>query len=284
MEHSPGDNTDEINRMTAVLEGRVALVTGGASGIGRACVARFVADGAMVVVGDLSESGLAALADEFGSAVATLRCDVTSEADIEALCALAVMQFGGLDIAVANAGRGTFGMITEHAVEDFRSIIDLCVTGVFLTIKHAGRVLRDNGSIITISSLNGVQPSGGMSAYCAAKAGVIMLTKVAAMELGSRGIRVNAVGPGLIETPATETFFALPGIVAEFVENTTLGRHGSPAEVAAMVAWLAGDESRFVTGSYQLIDGGASTRRYPDIPAAISRGRASTAGSSPAPR
>lgn len=274
----------KLYEMSAVLEDRVALVTGGASGIGRACVARFVADGARVVVGDLNEPGLASLDNEFGDAVATLRCDVTSEADMEALCALGVKRFGGLDIAVANAGRGTFGMITEHSADDFRSILDLCITGVFLTIKHAGRVLRDNGSIVTISSLNGVQPSAGMSAYCTAKAGVIMLTKVAAMELGPRGIRVNAVGPGLIETPATGTFFALPGVVAEFTENTTLGRHGSPEEVAAMVAWLAGDESRFVTGSYQLIDGGASTRRYPDIPGALSRMQASAAGSTLPPR
>lgn len=267
--------------MNNPLAGKVALVTGGASGIGRACVARFVADGALVVVGDLSEPGLTTLEAEFGDSVATLRCDVTSEADIEALCALSTERFGGLDIAVANAGRGAFGLITEHPVEEFRSILDLCVTGVFLTIKHAGRMLRDDGSIVTISSLNGVQPSAGMSAYCAAKAGVIMLTKVAAMELGARGIRVNAVGPGLIETPATDTFFAMPGIVEEFVENTTLGRHGTPAEVAALVAWLASDESRFVTGSYHLIDGGASNRRYPDIPAAISRMQP---GSSAAPR
>ncbi len=270
--------------MNDPLAGKVALVTGGASGIGRACVARFVADGARVVVGDLSESGLATLQEEFGASVATLRCDVTNEADLEALCALSTERFGGLDIALANAGRGTFAMITEHSVEEFRSILDLCVTGVFLTIKHAGRMLRDNGSIVTISSLNGVQPSAGMSAYCTAKAGVIMLTKVASMELGSRGIRVNAVGPGLIETPATGTFFAMPGVVEEFVENTTLGRHGTPAEVAALVAWLASDESRFVTGSYQLIDGGASNRRYPDIPAAISRMQVGSAAAASAPR
>ncbi len=257
--------------MSLALANKVALVTGGASGIGRACVARFVADGARVVVGDLSETGLQSLEDEFGDAVATTRCDVTSEADVEALCALSIERFGGLDIALANAGRGTFGMITDHPTDEFRAILDLCVTGVFLTMKHAGRVMRDNGSIVAISSLNGVQPSAGMSAYCTAKAGVIMLTKVAAMEFGPRGIRVNAVGPGLIETPATGTFFSMPGVVEEFVANTTLGRHGAPSEVAALVAWLASDESSFITGSYQLIDGGASNRRYPDIPGAIAR-------------
>jgi NAD(P)-dependent dehydrogenase (short-subunit alcohol dehydrogenase family) len=251
--------------------GKVALVTGGASGIGRACVARFVADGYRVIVGDLNDENLARVVDECGDAVSVRRCDVTVEADIEMLCAHAIEVFGRLDVAVANAGRGTFGMIVDHSVEEFRSVVDLCLTGVFLTIKHAGRVMSDGGAIVTISSLNGTQPSSGMSAYCAAKAGVIMLTEVAAMELGGRGIRVNAVGPGLIETPATGTFFALPGVVDEFVENTTLGRHGAPSEVAALVAWLASDESRFVSGSFHRIDGGASTKRYPNIPAAIRR-------------
>ena len=250
---------------------RVALVTGGASGIGRACVTRFVNDGYCVVVGDLHDENLAAVSDEFGDAVSVQRCDVTIEADLEMLSAHAIDHFGRLDVAVANAGRGAFGMIVDHSVDEFRSIVDLCLTGVFLTIKHTGRVMADGGSIVTISSLNGTQPSRGMSAYCAAKAGVIMLTEVAAMELGGRGIRVNAVGPGLIETPATGTFFGLPGVVDEFIENTTLGRHGSPSEVAALVAWLASSESRFVSGSFHRIDGGASTMRYPDIPAAIQR-------------
>ncbi len=259
---------------TAEVPRRIALVTGGASGIGRACVTRFVADGYAVVVGDLHDENLAAVADEFGDAVSVQRCDVTIESDLELLCAHTIDHFGRLDVAVANAGRGTFGLIVDHSADEFRAIVDLCLTGVFLTIKHAGRVMADGGSIVTISSLNGTQPSRGMSAYCAAKAGVIMLTEVAAMELGPRGIRVNAVGPGLIETPATGTFFALPGVVEEFVENTTLGRHGSPNEVAALVAWLASDESRFVSGSFHRVDGGASTMRYPDIPAAIRRASA----------
>lgn len=259
-----------------MMNDRVALVTGGASGIGRACVTRLVAEGAKVVIGDLDQAGLDGLVAEFGDQVAVRRCDVTVEADVASLVALAVERFGGLDVAVANAGRGAYSPITEHDAEVFRSILDLCVTGVFLTIKHCGQVMNDGGSIITISSLNGVQPSAGMSAYCTAKAGVIMLTKVAAMELGARGIRVNAVGPGLIETPATGTFFAVPGVVEEFEENTTLGRHGAPSEVAALVAWLASDESRFVTGAYHLIDGGASNKRYPDLPTAFARFAASS--------
>lgn len=263
VEHSPA--------MTTRFDGRVALVTGGVSGIGRACVQRFLDDGASVVVGDINDVACAALEAEFAGRVAAQRCDVTVEADVESLSTLALTRFGRLDVAVANAGRGGYALIDELAADEFRAIVDVCLSGVFLTMKHAGRVMSDGGAIVAISSLNGVQPSAGMSAYCAAKAGVIMLTQVVAMELGARGIRVNAVGPGLIETPATGTFFALPGIVDEFAQNTTVGRHGSPDEVAGLVAWLASDEARFVSGSFHLIDGGASTKRYPDIPGAIAR-------------
>lgn len=225
-----------------------------------------------MVLGDLNETGIHDLVRELGPEVAAGQvCDVTSEADVESLCALSISRFGRLDAAVANAGRGGFAMIVDHDVAEFRALLDLCVTGVMLTIKHAGRVMSDGGSIITISSLNGVQPGAGMSAYCTAKAGVIMLTKVAAMELGGRGIRVNAIGPGLIETPATGGFFELPGVVEEFVENTTLGRFAQPEEIAALALWLATDESRFVSGAYYLVDGGASTKRYPDLPGAIAR-------------
>ena len=252
------------------LDGKVALVTGAASGIGRAITERFVAGGARVVAGDIDDAGLATLVEQHGDRVVAAHCDVTDEDQVAAL-ADAATALGGLDIAVANAGRGAFAMLVEHPVETFREIVDLCLTGVFLTIKHTGRVMRDGGSLITISSLNGIQPSAGMSAYCAAKAGVAMLTKVAAMELGDRGIRVNAIAPGLVETAATGAFFMVPGVVEEFAENTTLGRFAQPAEIAELAAFLASDRSSFISGTYQLIDGGASTKRYPDLPGAFAR-------------
>ena len=249
---------------------RVALVTGAASGIGLAVTARLLAEGARVIGADLSTSGLDTLAAEYGDRLVTTICDVTDEESIAAAAGLAA-GLGGLDIAVANAGGGTFGMIVEHDADDWRRIIDLCLTGVFLTVKHSGAVMNDGGSIVTIASLNAVQPSAGMSAYCAAKAGVVMFSKVAAMELGGRGIRVNSVGPGLIETNATSSFFSLPPIVDEFVDNTTIGRYGHPAEVAGLVAYLCSDEASFVSGSFHSIDGGAQTRRFPDLPAAFAK-------------
>ena len=250
--------------------GKVALVTGAASGIGLAVAARLLAEGARVIGADLSLSGLDTLSAEYGDRLVATICDVTDEASIAAAAGLAA-DLGGLDIAVANAGAGTFGMIVEHSADDWRRIIDLCLTGVFLTVKHAGAVMNDGGSIVTIASLNAIQPSAGMSAYCAAKAGVVMFSKVAAMELGERGIRVNSVGPGLIETNATSSFFSLPAIVDEFVTNTTVGRFGQPVEVAGLVAYLCSDEASFISGSFHSIDGGAQTRRYPDLPGAFTR-------------
>ena len=258
-----------IDRSRPLL-GRVALVTGAASGIGHAITTRFVADGATVIAADIDRTGLDRLALEMGDAVHTVVCDVTDEASVAAACALAE-PLGGLHIAVANAGRGTFSPIVDHPTEEWRSIIDLCLTGVYLTVKHAARAMADGGSIITISSLNGTQPSAGMSAYCAAKAGVMMFTKVAAMELGARGIRVNAIAPGLVETNATGAFFMVPGVVDEFVENTTLGRFAQPDDIAATAAFLAGPDSGFISGAVMAVDGGASTKRYPDLPAAFAR-------------
>jgi NAD(P)-dependent dehydrogenase (short-subunit alcohol dehydrogenase family) len=263
-----------MNTVEGTLQGKVALVTGAASGIGRAITERFVADGATVIAGDVNTEGLAALADElndhYGEAVHTAPCDVTQEESVAALCALAE-PLGGLHIAVANAGRGTFGAIVDHSLEEWRAIIELCLTGVFLTVKHAGRQMVDGGSIITIASLNAIQPAEGMSAYCAAKAGAAMFTKVAAMELGHRGIRVNTIAPGLVETAATAAFWMVPGVVDEFVDNTTLGRFAQPSDVADLASFLAGPHSGFISGGFYSVDGGASTKRYPDLPGAFAR-------------
>jgi NAD(P)-dependent dehydrogenase (short-subunit alcohol dehydrogenase family) len=257
--------------MSERLPGKVGLVTGGASGIGLAITRRFVAEGARVVIGDIDVDAMARVAAELGDSVATARTDATSESDLEALAATAVERFGRLDIAVANAGGGAFAPIVAHELSEWQRVLDLCLTSAFLTIKHAGAQLTDGGSIITISSLNAVQPSEGMSAYCAAKAGVAMLTRVAAMELGHRQIRVNTIAPGLVETPMSAAFWAIPGVVEEFVENTTVGRFASPDDIAALATFLASDESSFVSGSLYAIDGGASTKRYPDLPGAFAR-------------
>jgi NAD(P)-dependent dehydrogenase (short-subunit alcohol dehydrogenase family) len=254
------------------LEGKVALVTGGASGIGRAIARRFVSEGASVAAGDLDEKGLDALADELGDRCTGVTGDATVEDDQARFVAAALDRFGRLDIAVANAGTGHLARIVDQDLADWRRILDVCLTGVFLTIKHAGRAMAagDGGSIITMASLNAVQPAAGMSAYCAAKSGVTMLTEVAAMELGP-SVRVNSIGPGLVQTQLTEAMWHMPGLVDEFVENTTVGRFAEPDDIAKLALFLASDDASFISGSLYLADGGGHTRRYPDMFGSIAR-------------
>ena len=247
------------------LAGKVAVITGGASGIGLATARRFVAEGASVVVGDLNATALAPVADELGDAAVTVVGDASSEDDVAALVATAVEQFGRLDVAFANAGIGSVSRLVDADLAEWSRVLDINLTGPFLMVKHAARQMTDGGSIVVTASLNAVQPGIGMGAYCSSKAGVAMLVEVAALELGPVGIRVNAIGPGLVQTTLTEGAFMVPGIVDGYRENTPVGRHAQPEEIAGMVAYLASDEASFVTGSLHLIDGGAHTMRYPDI-------------------
>lgn len=253
----------------------VGVVTGAASGIGRAVTRRFIAEGGKVVGGDIDEKGLAALGAELGAEVFVgTRCDVTVEDDVAAMVDLAVSTFGGLDAVVANAGGGSLGEIADHDFGEWRRVIDLSLHGAFLTVKHGARVLRAvgrGGSIVTVASLNAIQPGRGVGAYCAAKAGAVALTEVAALELGVHGIRVNAVAPGLVRTGLTGGVWQLPGLVEEFVENAPLGRFAEPEEIANVVYFLASEQSSFVSGSLYSVDGGARTRRYPDMIAAVER-------------
>lgn len=243
---------------------RLAWVTGAANGLGRAITFRFVQDGMRVLCTDIDEAGLAHLADELGDDVVTARCDVTSEDDVAAAAGIA-RELGGLDVVVANAGAGTFGFVVDLPLSEWKRMMDLCLTGVFLTLQHGGRVLHDGGSVITISSLNGIQPALGMSAYGAAKAGVIMLTRIVAMELGPRGIRANAIAPGFVETNATAPMQLSEALMAEWLDNIPVGRLGQPRDIAALASFLAGHESTYISGSVFSVDGGGSTGRYPDI-------------------
>ncbi len=175
-------------------------------------------------------------------------------------------------MACANAGIGAVARLVDAEVAEWSRVLDVNLTGPFLTIKHAARRMGRGGSIVVTASLNAVQPGIGMGAYCSSKAGVAMLARVAALELGPAGIRVNAFGPGLVRTALTDGAFLLPSIVEEFEENAPLGRHAAPEEVAALIAFLASDEAGFVSGSLHLVDGGASTKRYPDTPRTVGRG------------
>ncbi|NLD77057.1 MAG: SDR family oxidoreductase [Acidimicrobiales bacterium] len=248
------------------LDGRVAVITGGASGIGLSTARRFIAEGARVVISDRDGAALARVAEDLDPGLlATLEGDASDESDVAALVEVAIDRFGRLDIAFANAGIGGPQRIVDCDLNEWSRVLDVNLTGPFLLIKHAAPHMTAGGSIVVTASLNAVQAGTGMAAYCSSKAGVAMLVEVAALELGPQGIRVNAIGPGFVRTSLTEGAFAVPAIVEGYAENTPLGRHAHPDEIAGLVAYLASDESSFVSGTLQLIDGGAHIMRYPDI-------------------
>jgi NAD(P)-dependent dehydrogenase (short-subunit alcohol dehydrogenase family) len=243
-------------------EGRVAVVVGGASGLGAAIAVRLRADGYVVTVADRT------------TGPDVVEADVTDEAGVEALFAGVVERHGRLDTVVNAAGISTFGNVVDHDAAEFRAVVDVCLTGAFLVLKHAGRRMVDlgtGGSMVSLASLNARQPGPGLAAYCAAKAGLVMLTEVTALELGRHAIRVNAVSPGLVVTPLTAPAMDVPGVREDYVDNTPLGRPGEPGEVAAAVAFLCGDESSWMTGENLDLNGGAHLKRYPDLPGHIER-------------
>ena len=248
--------------MSGRIEGRVAVITGGASGIGLGIAQRFVAEGASVVLGDINEGALEAAAEELGAAASTRVADVTSEGDLEALCGHAVERYGRLDIGVNAAGIGAYSFVVDQDVETWDAVMAINVRGVMLSVKHEARQMiaaGRGGSIINIASLNAIQPAEGMGVYCAGKAAVDMHTKVASMELGPFGIRVNSIHPGFILTPILE-----PTRGTEYWDTMTamtpMGHLGEPEDIAAGVAYLASDDAKFVTGLELYIDGGYIAR------------------------
>ncbi|ULE31388.1 SDR family NAD(P)-dependent oxidoreductase [Mycobacterium sp. IDR2000157661] len=241
--------------------GRQAVVIGAASGIGWATAKALAADDCTVTLADRNADGAKQRAAELGDPHTAAEVDVTDEASVQRLFGAT----GPLDIVVNCAGFGSLGLITDLAVEEFRSVVDVCLNGAFIVAKHAGQTLREGGSLVSISSLNGRQPAVGMSAYCAAKAGLSMLTQVAALEMGPRGIRVNAVSPGFVETPLTEGSSLIPGLVEDYVDNTALGRAGQPGEIADAVVFLCSPRAGWLTGEVLDLNGGAHLKKYPDV-------------------
>nr|WP_090280780.1 SDR family NAD(P)-dependent oxidoreductase [Mycolicibacterium komanii]CRL76973.1 short-chain dehydrogenase/reductase SDR [Mycolicibacterium komanii] len=240
---------------------RETAVIGAASGIGWATARALAAQGDRVTLADRNVDGARERAAELGDPHTAAHVEVTDEASVQAL----FEQTGPLDVVVNCAGFSTVGMITDLAVEDFRGVVDVCLNGAFIVAKHAGRTLREGGALVSISSLNGRQPAAGMSAYCAAKAGLSMLTQVAALEWGPRGIRANAVAPGFVHTPLTAPAAAVPGVVEEYVENTALGRAGTPEDIAEAVLYLCSPKASWLTGEVLDLNGGAHMKRYPDV-------------------
>ena len=238
--------------MTGRLEGKIAIVTGAASGIGKATAALFRAEGAEVIAADMAESE------------GVVRADAGSEADVSGLVDRAVRDHGGLDIFFANAGiSGGLASIFEQSPEDWEQILRTNLIGPFLAIKHAAPALKERGggSLICTASVAGIRAGAGGPAYSASKAGVINLVKVAATQLAGANIRVNAICPGLIETGMTKGIYdtARAAGKEELIGHLNpMKRGGEPDEIARAALFLASDESSYVNGHALVVDGGLS--------------------------
>ncbi len=251
--------------MVGIVEGKVALVTGAAGGIGRAAAQIFAREGASVVVSDLQEAAGAEtvqLIRDAGGEAIFVRCDVTQSADVEKLVRSAVGTYGRLDCAYNNAGvEGAWTRIHECTEENFDLNYNVNLKGVFFCIKYQVKQFLAQGgpgAIVSTASIAGLVGSKNAGAYVAAKHGVVGLTKTAALEYATKGIRVNAVCPGVIRTPMLERMFQQnPKMEAPMLGFEPIGRFGMPSEIGEAAVWLCSEQASFVTGLAMAVDGGA---------------------------
>lgn len=258
------------------MQGKVAVITGGASGIGKRTTERFVAEGGKVVIADIDDARGQRLAEDLGEATRYIHCDVTVEADIEAAVGLADKTWGRLDLMFNNAGTGGDpNPIATLSVEGWDATMNLLVRAVMLGIKHASPIMKrqNSGSIVSTASVAGLIPGSTPAAYAVAKNAVTYLTKCAAMELAADRIRVNCICPGVIATPILAKSAGLGSQIADttldIVEQAAahfqpIPRGGMPDDIAGAVLYLASDEAVFITGVALPIDGGISAGRAPD--------------------
>ncbi|MBI4933552.1 MAG: SDR family oxidoreductase [Actinobacteria bacterium] len=258
-----------MSKSEQVLAGQVALVTGGGSGIGLACATALAADGAIVVLAGRNGEKLANAASELratGAVVHTAVCDVTDEAAVQSACddAAAAGQF---TMVVANAGTGAASPLHLTSLDEWNQVMNTNLTGAFLTIKHSAAHLAASGggSIVAISSIAAPLTHRYMTPYCVSKAGLEMLVKQAADELGIVGVRANAVRPGLVPTDISVGLTSTESIVADYLDQMPLQRLGHVDDIAQAVRFLLGPESSWITGQCISCDGGHTLRRGPNL-------------------
>jgi NAD(P)-dependent dehydrogenase (short-subunit alcohol dehydrogenase family) len=257
--------------MKGDFDGQSALVTGGGSGIGLACAKAFARDGAHVTLFGRNAEKLTAAANEItaaGGAAGVVAGDTGVEADI-ARAVDAAVRAGRLTVAVANAGTGTLGPVTATSLEQWDAVLATNLTGTFLTFKHAGAAMAKSGggALCAISSIAGARTHRLMGAYCVSKAGIDMLVRNSADELGAANVRVNSVLPGLVDTELAAGLLAVPAIVADYLDCMPIRRTGTVDDIAAAVRFLCGPEAGWITGVNLSVDGGHHLRRGPNIAA-----------------
>lgn len=255
-------------RTCARFEGRVAIVTGGVSGIGASITRRLIAEGARVVVADIDRAPIETASETYGEQVVGVIADVTDEDQFTSVVHRATKEFGTLDTIFNVAGGSRSGSIVDIGFEDWDFTIRLNLYSAFLGTRLAARQFiaeGKQGSIVNVSSLNAIMPKFFGTGYAASKAAVAMLGANAALELGDRGIRVNTVSPGLVATPLTQRLREIPGAEDAFLERIPLGRTADPSEVAAAALFLASDDASYITGANLVVDAGWSTTGYPDV-------------------
>ena len=250
------------------LKDKVTVITGAAAGIGLACARRFAAEGAKVVLSDIDAARGAAAADEIaagGAEACFVACDVGDKAQVDGLIAAAVAAYGGLDCAIANAGIVHACDFLNLEEADFDRVIRINLKGVFLTGQAAARQMAAQGrggTIINMSSVNAVMAIPAITPYVAAKGGVNQLTKVMSLSLVDKGIRVNAIGPGSINTEVFKTVVTDKAAMKKILSRTPMGRVGEPGEVAKVAVFLASEDSSYITGQTIYPDGGRMALNY----------------------
>ena len=248
------------------LSGKRIIVTGAGSGIGRAIALRFAAEGARVVISDVDEEAATRVAAEAGGETLVRKTDVTSTSDIETLVQTSVEEWGGLDVMVNNAGIGVAGTTTVTTEEDYERVMDVCLRGTFLGMKHAIPAIRDSegGSVINMSSVAALVGIADRAVYSAAKGAILAITRAAAIDHVEEGVRVNCIAPGTVDTPWIGRITAGYDDPEEARRNMQArqphGRLVTPEEIAAMAAYLASDESASVIGACMVVDGGVTAR------------------------